>query len=815
MAGKSKSLLIPIIADPEKAKKGLKDLDAALGRTEKSSEKFAATLKGKIASAGIGAMLFGSLRQADESLKIAHQTEAVIRSTGGAANVTADHVGKLATSISNATGMDDEMIQSGENMLATFKNIRNEAGKGNDIFDQSTKIMVDFAAATGTDAKDAAVTLGKALNDPITGLTALRRVGVTFTQQQKDQIRTLQESGDLMGAQKVILKELTSEFGGSAAAQASSLDKIQTQVGNMAETIGTDLMPAVDVAAKGVEVLAEGLGMLPGPVVTTGAVVIGGAAAWTIFGSTVMGTIGTLGDMVGALATYTPSAIVARGATAGLAEAFAAEAAAADGAATATAGAGASSTSSMMGLGKQAGITAVGLLGVGLAANAIGDRLHDAVPDTESMTTALTHLAKTGKEAGAVEDAGGVDKLVERMKRFQSESHGFNKAANGVVDGIVRIGTLGTRGGHSGMDNLTKQINAYDRTLAAMVASGHGKEAAADVKLIRTEAEKQGLTSKQVSGMLNDYGKAVEDAKLKNADAKTPTDALTAAVDAQKKKADDAKKAFDNYTSAISSWKDATTAGLSSDIAWEAAIDSLTESLQTNGDQWDINTEAGRNNMNALIGAKNAAIEDAQAYLEHGGSVVDATNKMDAFRQRLEDTMSQAGLTQDQIGFLIGQMGLTPAQIQTTFLTNAPAAKRDVDSFHAALDALPTTKQVAVMEVFSGSSSFFGGMPGEAWGGTLPGHAWGGAMSHWSMVGENGPELVNGRTGQVIGAGRTQALLSGMGSGPTMAAPSVTNVVYLTVQGSVTTQQDLVTAVRNGLRRQQGRSSGPILAGVS
>jgi hypothetical protein len=54
---------------------------------------------------------------------------------------SAKQVGNLATAISNKVGIDDEAIQSGQNLLLTFKNIRNEAGKGNDIFNQTTSIM--------------------------------------------------------------------------------------------------------------------------------------------------------------------------------------------------------------------------------------------------------------------------------------------------------------------------------------------------------------------------------------------------------------------------------------------------------------------------------------------------------------------------------------------------------------------------------------------------------------------------------------------------------------------------------------------------
>jgi hypothetical protein len=73
----------------------------------------------------------------------------VLKSTGDAANVTAGHIGDLATAISNKVGIDDEEIQSNENMLLTFTNVRNEVGKGNDIFDQATKTVTDMSVALG------------------------------------------------------------------------------------------------------------------------------------------------------------------------------------------------------------------------------------------------------------------------------------------------------------------------------------------------------------------------------------------------------------------------------------------------------------------------------------------------------------------------------------------------------------------------------------------------------------------------------------------------------------------------------------------
>lgn len=214
-----------------------------------------------------------SMDEARESQKVGALTEQVIRSTGHAANVSAKQIGNLATTISNKVGIDDEAIQSGENMLLTFKNIRNETGAGNKIFSQASKTMVDMAASMAAasggqvDFKSAAIQLGKALNDPVKGITALSRVGVTFTDQQQKQIKSLVASGKTMDAQKIILKELTSEFGGSAAAQATAGEKMSVAWGNLKEQIGTAVIPVLDavegvITKKVIPSLSNGVGRI-------------------------------------------------------------------------------------------------------------------------------------------------------------------------------------------------------------------------------------------------------------------------------------------------------------------------------------------------------------------------------------------------------------------------------------------------------------------------------------------------------------------------------------------------------------------------
>jgi hypothetical protein len=220
------------------------------------------------ATAGIGAAigvkeLFGDfISEARESQKVGALTANVIKTTGGAANVTAKQVGDLSTAISNKVGIDDEAIQSGANLLLTFKQVRNEVGKGNDIFDRATKAAVDLSASGFGDLNGASKQLGKALNDPIKGITALARSGVTFTDSQKEQIKSLVESGHLLEAQKIILREVESQVKGSAEAQATAGEKAEVAFKNLEEQIGTALLPTIDklanfVSTKAVPAISE------------------------------------------------------------------------------------------------------------------------------------------------------------------------------------------------------------------------------------------------------------------------------------------------------------------------------------------------------------------------------------------------------------------------------------------------------------------------------------------------------------------------------------------------------------------------------
>jgi len=190
-----------------------------------------------------------AIGEAEEANKVAATTRATLKATKGASGETEASISALANSISQKAGMDDEMIQSGENVLLTFKKIRNEAGQGNDAFNRATQAAVDLSAAGFGSVRSASTMLGKALNDPVKGVSALARVGVGLTEQQKKQVEQMTKTGDTLGAQKIILKAVEGQVGGVAAASATATDKMGVAWGNFMEVLGGALLPIIGVIA--------------------------------------------------------------------------------------------------------------------------------------------------------------------------------------------------------------------------------------------------------------------------------------------------------------------------------------------------------------------------------------------------------------------------------------------------------------------------------------------------------------------------------------------------------------------------------------
>jgi phage-related protein len=275
-----------IIEAQNKSQKAFDEANEQIRRTEKNyksmSDKMDQVGK-KMQSVGKGMTIGLTLpivalgAQAAKSLirieQIGAQTEAALKSTGNAANTTRAKIDEMAGKLEELTGAEAESVTMGQNMLLTFTNIKNGVGEGNDIFDQATKAMLDMGTGmnggvvpAGEQLKTTAIQLGKALNDPIKGVAALSKVGVQFTADQKEQIKTMVDAGDTMGAQKLILKELNTQFGGSAEAfgqtTAGKIEIMKHRFGTVTEELTANLLPSIIKVVEKVSTLMQNFSKL-------------------------------------------------------------------------------------------------------------------------------------------------------------------------------------------------------------------------------------------------------------------------------------------------------------------------------------------------------------------------------------------------------------------------------------------------------------------------------------------------------------------------------------------------------------------------
>jgi hypothetical protein len=184
-----------------------------------------------------GAMVAASSR----SQASIRQLDAVLKSTGGAAGVTREQAIGLSEEMQKLTTFSHETVLEAENLLLTFTNI------GKDIFPEATKVVLDMSTALGQDLKASSIQVGKALQDPILGMTALRRVGVNFTKEQSEMVKVLVKTGHSLDAQKFILRELGTEFGGSSLAAAQGfggqMKQLKNELDDVKEEIGVAVVP--------------------------------------------------------------------------------------------------------------------------------------------------------------------------------------------------------------------------------------------------------------------------------------------------------------------------------------------------------------------------------------------------------------------------------------------------------------------------------------------------------------------------------------------------------------------------------------------
>lgn len=255
----------------EGAKKGrtateeqLSQLDARMLRSQAVAETIGkgvgrATVRiGQLAGAGLAVTGAAGLVQIRNSQTALAALESSIKSTGDQAGISEQQMLRLADSVEGYSGQAADSIVAAEAQLLAYKRVTDQLGAGNDVFTRATKATADMAERMGGAAVDKARILGRALEDPVHGLSSLITAGVDFDAQQVKTITRLEQTGQHLEAQKVIL------------------DQVEKTVGGAAKAYGQTLPGAIDRARNSFEEHAAGLlkfaddhRVLSGAVVTT------------------------------------------------------------------------------------------------------------------------------------------------------------------------------------------------------------------------------------------------------------------------------------------------------------------------------------------------------------------------------------------------------------------------------------------------------------------------------------------------------------------------------------------------------------------
>ena len=223
----------------------LRRLRTAMNTTEteakgldRSMMALGGALKGIAAGIGVATVLAKIAAETSDAEYNAAQLNTALRSTRGIARQSAEALNEHAQALARVSVFDDDAITGAQALLLTFTQIRGP------VFRDATKAILDVAQAMGTDLRSATIQVGKALNDPILGMTALSRAGIQFTEAQKEAVKQLVETNRLVDAQRIILGELETQFGGSAAAARNTfggaLRALGNELGNLL-TLSNDL----------------------------------------------------------------------------------------------------------------------------------------------------------------------------------------------------------------------------------------------------------------------------------------------------------------------------------------------------------------------------------------------------------------------------------------------------------------------------------------------------------------------------------------------------------------------------------------------
>lgn len=243
---------------------------------------------------GSRAISFGkeSTQLFDVQAKAEAQLQAGLQSTGFTSGQSFSKLAKSASELQGKTLFGDEQTMGAQSVLLTFTKVRGE------VYDKAIPAIQDLATKMKTDLNSAALQVGMALNEPIEGISRLKRAGVQMSDEQEAAIKRFMDAGQTQEAQYIILNELQRQFGGSAEAAAlvglGPMQQLTNQWNDFKEKIGGFIVNITNKLIPTLKSLVTWLDENRGLLKNIGkAVLVAGAAFLTYRAATWAATLAT------------------------------------------------------------------------------------------------------------------------------------------------------------------------------------------------------------------------------------------------------------------------------------------------------------------------------------------------------------------------------------------------------------------------------------------------------------------------------------------------------------------------------------------
>lgn len=252
-------------AELQKINKSINDIKASQERANKSFSDFLSASK-VVAGAGliIGAIkkIKGELQDLVNTYKenelAQARLEGVLQATGNATEANIKALAKMSEELQANTLLQGSQITEAQKLLLTYSRLGG-------IFEETLKAAADVSATLGTDLTSSAKKLAQALEDPKAEMNSLKVISIVLSKEKQDLITKLQEEGRLLDAQKILLEEVNTRYGGMAqkinSLDSSPIDRINTAIGNIKSDVGEMLLssfgPALEWMVDNVERVAR------------------------------------------------------------------------------------------------------------------------------------------------------------------------------------------------------------------------------------------------------------------------------------------------------------------------------------------------------------------------------------------------------------------------------------------------------------------------------------------------------------------------------------------------------------------------------